>query len=84
MDPPSNMDEQTKKFLYNDDDEREEINRRNTDKNINASQRYTQVTSGDQLNMHSASDIDKSPVFKYQGNNKGDLSPFGGMRKNFS
>lgn len=44
MDPPSNMDEKTKKFLYNDDDEREDIIRRNTDKNINASQRYTQVT----------------------------------------
>jgi hypothetical protein len=44
MDPPSNIDEETRKFLENDEDEREII-RKNTEKAINASQRYTHTTA---------------------------------------
>jgi hypothetical protein len=81
MDPPSNMDEQTKKFLY--DEETDEAARRLSDKNINASHRQTNITDN-QGSQIFASNGDKSPVFKYTGNNKGDLSPFGQMRRTFS
>lgn len=46
MDPPKNMDDETKKFLY--DEDQEEIIRGNIDKNINASSRLTAITQSNE------------------------------------
>ena len=78
MDSPKLIDSETKKFLYEED----ELAVRASDKLINASQRYTDFTNSQSQEIASASQLDKSPVFKY-GGNKADLSPFGGQRRTY-
>lgn len=76
------MDEETKKFLYDDDDHQDMIRHTSSDKNINNSQRHTGVSD---MLIQSNSNLDKSPIFKYKGGttNMADLSPFGGQRRTY-
>lgn len=80
MEPPSNMDAETKKFLY-DDEQDESAVRRLSNKNINASERLTQITNSNEI--HSSSQIDKSPYFNFKEGNRADMSPFGGRRRTY-